>query len=170
MPTKPSGSLSFHAKIQGMKSSLPLPHSPRSENHLSYQAHRKQVWQQILLPILLTTVIFIAVIALIVNNSLRGNSDVGRWAAMSTIWILLPVLMAGFIFLIILGALIYLMLRLINIIPQYSYQAQRIFYRIESGAKTISKMAHKPMLLAQALTQELGTLAKAAIKKAQERM
>ena len=170
MPTKPSGSLSFHAKIQGMKSSLPLPHSLRSEDHLSYQAHRKQVWQQILLPILLTTVIFIAVIALIINNSMRGNSDVGRWAAMSTIWILLPVLMAGFIFLIILGALIYLMLRLINIIPQYSYQAQRIFHRIESGAKTISKMARKPTLLAQALTQELGTLTKAAIKKAQERM
>lgn len=149
-----------------MKSSLPLPNSLRSEDHLSYKAHRKQVWQQILLPILLTTVVFIAVIALLINNSLRGNSDVGRWAAMSTIWILLPVLATGFILLIILGALIYLILRLINLIPPYSYQAQRIFHRIENGAKDINKIAHKPVIL----FQELGKLVKTAMKKAQERM
>lgn len=150
-----------------MKSSLPLP---RPEDHLSYQLHRKQVWQQILLPILLTVLIFIAVIVLTSVATFRDNGDVGRWAAMSTIWLLLPVLVAGFVFLLILIALIYLLLRLTNLIPPYSYQVQVIFHRIEGGAKQINKMAHKPMLLVQTLGHELETLAKAAIKKAQERM
>ncbi len=149
-----------------MKSPLPLPHSLRSEDHLSYQLHRKQVWQQILLPILLTVLIFIAVIVLTSVATFRDNGEVGRWAAMSTIWILLPVLVADFIFLIILAALIYLILRLTKLIPQYSYQAQRIFNRIEGGAKRISQMAHKPVLL----LQELGTFIKVVIQKAQERM
>ncbi|MCL5611016.1 MAG: hypothetical protein M1485_00425 [Chloroflexi bacterium] len=148
-----------------MKSPLPLPHSLRSEDHLSYQSHRKQVWQQILLPILLTVLIFIAVIVLTSVATFRDNGEVGRWAAMSTIWLLLPVLIGGFMFLIILVALIYLMLRLTNLIPPYSYQAQRIFYRIEGGAKNISRVAHKPVLL----LQELGTVIKAAIAKALER-
>ncbi len=145
-----------------MKSPLPLP---RPEDHLSYQSHRKQVWQQILLPILLTVLIFIAVIVLTSVATFRDNGEVGRWAAMSTIWLLLPVLIAGFMFLIILVTLIYLMLRLANLIPPYSYQAQRIFYRIEGGAKNISQVAHKPVLL----LQELGTVIKAAIAKALER-
>lgn len=146
-----------------MKSPLLLP---RPDDHPSYQQHRKQVWQQILLPILLTVVILIAVIVLTSVATFRDNGEVGRWAAMSTIWILLPVLAAGFVFLIILVALIYLILRLTKLIPSYSYQAQRIFYHIEGGAKRISKMARKPALL----FQELGAFIKVAITKAQERM
>lgn len=145
-----------------MKSHLPLPRP----DHPSYQLHRKQVWQQILLPILLTVLIFIAVITLTSIATFRGNGEVGRWAAISTIWILLPVLAAGFILLILLGVMMYLILRLAKLIPSYSYQAQRIFYHIEGGAKRISKMARKPALL----FQELGAFIKVAIAKAQERM
>jgi len=149
-----------------MKSPLPLPHSLRSKDHPSYQLHRKQVWQQILLPILLAVLIFIAVIVLTSIATFRDNGEVGRWAAMSTIWILLPVLVTGFIFLIILVTLIYLILRLTKLIPRYSYQAQRIFYHIEGGVKRISKMAHKPVLL----LQKLGAFIKAAFEKMQKRI
>jgi len=150
-----------------MKSRLPLP---RPEDHLSYQLHRKQVWQQILLPILFSVLVFVAVIVLTSIATFRDNGEVGRWAAMSTIWLLLPVLVAALVFLIILIALIVLILRLTKLIPQYSYQAQVIFHRIEGGAKRISQMAHKPMLLMQAFGQEVGALAKIAIEKARERM
>lgn len=163
MQIKPSGSLSFHAKIQAMKSPLPLL---RPEDHLSYQLHRKQVWQQILLPILLAVLILIAVIVLTSVATFRDNGEVGRWAAMSEIWLVIPLIVAGLILLILLIAIIYLVVRLTNLIPPYSYQAQIIFYRIESGAKRINKMARRPVLL----FQELRALIKAAIEKARERM
>ena len=146
-----------------MKSPLPLP---RPEDHLSYQLHRKQVWQQILLPILLTVLIFIAVIVLTSVATFRDNGEVGRWAAMSEIWLVIPLIVIGLVFLILLIAIIYLLIRLTNLIPPYSYRVQVIFHRIEGGAKTIEKIAHKPVLL----FQDLGEVIKTAIKKAQERI
>lgn len=123
-----------------------------------------------MLPILLTVLIFIAVIVLTSVATFRDNGEVGRWAAMSEIWLVIPLIIVGLVFLALLIAIIYLLMRLTNLIPPYSYQVQVIFHRIESGAKQINKMAHKPMLLVQTLGHELETLAKAAIKKAQERM
>jgi hypothetical protein len=146
-----------------MKSPLPLP---RPEDHLSYQTHRRQVWQQILLPIFLAALIFIAVIVLTSVATFRDNGEVGRWAAMSEIWLVIPLIVAGLIFLALLIAIIYLVARLINLIPPYSYQAQVIFHRIEGGTKRMAEMARKPFLL----FQEFGTLVKTAIAKAQERM
>ena len=146
-----------------MKSPLPLPHP---EDHLSYQLHRKQVWQQILFPIILAILIFIAVIVLTSIATFRDNGEVGRWAAMSEIWLVIPLIIIGLIFLVLLIGIIYLLMRLTNLIPPYSYQAQVIFHRIESGAKTIEKIAHRPVIL----FQDLGEVIKTAIKKAQERM
>ena len=146
-----------------MKSPLPLP---RPEDHLSYQLHRKQVWQQILFPIILAILIFIAVIVLTSIATFRNNGEVGRWAAMSEIWLVIPLIIIGLILLALLIGIIYLLMRLTNLIPPYSYQAQVIFHRIESGAKTIEKIAHKPVIL----FQDLGEVIKTAIKKAQERM
>jgi heme/copper-type cytochrome/quinol oxidase subunit 2 len=76
-----------------MKSKLLL-----SQDHPSYQLHRKQMWTQILLPILLTVLVFIAVIVLTSIATFRDNGDVGRWAAISTIWLVMPVMIVGLIF------------------------------------------------------------------------
>ena len=90
-----------------MKSKLLLP-----QDHPSYQLHRKQLWTQILLPILLTVLVFIAVIVLTSVATFRNNGDVARWAAISTIWLVLPVLIVGLLFLIILLAIINISLKI----------------------------------------------------------
>ncbi|SRR5581483_1365205 len=144
----------------------PSPLPRRQPDHPSYQLHRKQVWTQILLPIVLTALVLIGIIVLINLAAFAGTSDLARWAALSEIWLVMPVLIAGLIVFIILCGLIYLIIYVINLIPPYSYQAQRIFYRIEGGAKRISDMARRPVLL----FQELGALIKAYIAKARERI
>ena len=60
------------------------------------------MWTQILLPILLTVLVFIAVIVLTSIATFRNNGDVARWAAISTIWLVLPVMITGLILLAIL--------------------------------------------------------------------
>jgi predicted membrane protein len=132
-----------------------------SQGHPSYQLHRKQVWTQILLPILLTVLVFIAVIVLTSIATFRDNGDVARWAAISTIWLVLPVMIAGLILLAILLAIIYLMARLIGIIPPYSDQAQRFVYRIEGYVKRGTEMIVRPALFVD--------LIKLQIKKFMER-
>ena len=139
-----------------MKSKLLLSH-----DHPSYQLHRKQVWMQILLPILLTVLAFIAVIVLTSIATFRDNGDVARWAAISTIWLVLPVMIAGLILLAILLAIIYLLARLIGIIPPYSDQAQRFVYQIEGYVKRSTEMIVKPVLFVD--------LIKLQIKKFMER-
>ena len=131
----------IYVKIQMMKSKLPFP-----QDHPSYQLHRRQVWTQILLPILLTVLVFIAVIAITSIATFRDNGDVARWAAISTMWLVIPVMIAGLIFLIILLAITYLLTRLMGVIPPYSYQAQRFVYRIEGYVKRGTEMIVKPVL------------------------
>lgn len=96
---------------------------PRIE-HESYIKHRRQMWQQIILPVALATVLMLALIVLIFVATFRDNGDAGRWAAISTIWIVIPILFAGLVTLIILGGLIYLMMRLLGILPTYTGLAQ----------------------------------------------
>jgi len=115
-------------------------------NHTSYQLHRKQMWTQILLPILVAVLVFIAVIIITSMATFRGNGDVYRWAAISTIWLVLPVIFGGLVFLILLIALIYLMARLTALIPPYSFQAQQIVHRVEEGIERTAQMVRKPKL------------------------
>jgi hypothetical protein len=129
----------------------PLPRHLR--DHPSYQLHRKQVWTQILLPIVLACLLFVSVSVLVYFTSLKANSELGRWAAISTIWLTLPVLLLGSVALITFCALIFLISQLTGLIPTYTYQAQRFVYRINGIARQIDGMAKKPILLIQQIAK-----------------
>jgi predicted PurR-regulated permease PerM len=116
----------------------------RPEDHPSYKLHRKQMWTQILLPIMIAGLLFISFIIVTSLATFRGNGDVSRWAAISTIWLVLPVLIAGLILLILMITMVYLLSRFTNIIPPYSHQAQQIFYRIEGTVKHYALLFRKP--------------------------
>jgi hypothetical protein len=122
-------------------------------DHPSYQLHRKQMRTQILLPIIIAALVFVAIIIITSLATFGGEGDVGRWAAISTIWLVLPVMITGLIFLVVLIALIYLMARMTALIPPYSYQAQRFVYRIESAVKRLAEMFRKPVLALQEMTR-----------------
>jgi len=132
-----------------------------SQDHPSYQLHRRQMWLQILLPILLTVILLVAIIVLMSIATFRDNGDVVRWAAISTIWLVIPVMFAGLILLAILFAIIFLFAQVLGVIPPYSYQAQRYVYRIEGYVRRGTEMLVKPALLVDVI--------KSQIKKAAER-
>jgi hypothetical protein len=101
-----------------MKAQLPRP------EHYSYQLHRKQRNLQIILPMVLSGLALIGMIVLISFATFKSSGDVGRWAAISTIWIVIPVLIAGLIALAILIGLIYLMARALGTLPRYTGMVQ----------------------------------------------
>ncbi len=101
-----------------VKATLPRP------QHESYLKHRKQMMQQIILPVVVVSVLLIALVLWIIFLTANGNQNVGRWASISAIWITLPILLAGLITLAILGGLVYLMMRLLGILPTYTGLAQ----------------------------------------------
>jgi hypothetical protein len=92
--------------------------------HTSYRRHRKELTWQIIFPVALSVVLCIALIVLINIATFRDNGDVARWAAVSTIWIAIPIIIGMLIVLALLLGLVYLMGRLLNVTPTYTGLAQ----------------------------------------------
>ena len=112
-----------------MKANLPQP------VHESYLRHRKQWTWQIVLPVVLMSVLLIALIVLINIATFRDNGDVARWAAISTIWIVVPIMIAMLIFLILLVGIIYLLSKLLGITPRYTGLAQDYVHKAAGTIK-----------------------------------
>ena len=111
--------------------------------HLSYKQHRKEMMTQIILPIVVTVLLIVVAIVLINIATFRDGGDVARWAAISTIWIVIPIMIGMLIFLAILLGLVYLMARLLNITPTYTGMAQDYVRKaavyIKQGADAVAK-------------------------------
>ena len=128
------------AKINIMKATLPHP------VHESYKRHRKELVWQIILPVVLTSLLLIALIVLISVATFRNNGDVDRWAAVSTIWIVIPIMIGLLIFTALLGGLVYLMMRLLHITPTYTGIAQDYVYLAQSYIKRAAEALVQPVL------------------------
>lgn len=101
-----------------MKAQLPHP------EHYSYLRHRKERVTKIILPILISALVMVAMIVLISISTFKSGGDVSRWAAISTIWIVIPILVGGLITLALLAYLIYLMALALDALPHYTGIAQ----------------------------------------------
>jgi len=103
------------------------------------------MWQ-IILPVALTALLFIALIVLVNIATFNQGGDVGRWAAISTIWIVIPVMIAGLILLALLIGIIYLLAKLLNLTPKYTGIAQDYVHKAAAYIKRGSEMVVKPVL------------------------
>jgi len=119
---------------------------PQRPEHYSYLKHRKQRVKQIILPVIISTLVFIGFIIWVSFATFNQGGDVGRWAAISTIWIVIPVMVAGLIVLALLIGLIYLMARAISGLPYYTGIAQEYVFIAEGYIKRGANMAVKPII------------------------
>ena len=114
--------------------------------HESYNRHRKQRTTQIILPVVLGALLFVGLVVLINIGTWSYNGDVGRWAAIATMWISIPVCLMGFVFLALLGGLIYLMGRLLGVMPSYTGKAQDFVHRLAIRIRLIADKVVKPII------------------------
>ncbi|MFN8412285.1 MAG: hypothetical protein U0Z26_07850 [Anaerolineales bacterium] len=122
-----------------MKAQLPQP------EHYSYQVHRKQVVRQVILPVIIASLLLIGLVVLICFATFNQGGDVGRWAAISTIWIVIPLLLVGLILLVLLIGLIYLMARALGGLPYYTGIAQDYVYKAQGYIVRGAEMVVKPV-------------------------
>ena len=101
---------------------------------------------QIILPVTLAALLFVALIVMINIATFNQGGDVARWAAVSTIWIVMPIMIAGLIVLVILTALVYLMKRLLGITPHYTGLAQEYVHKAALYVRRGTELAVKPVL------------------------
>jgi hypothetical protein len=122
-----------------MKAILPEP------IHESYRRHRKQRTSQIILPIVLTVLVFVAAVVLVILATANGTGDVSRWAAVSTIWIAIPTCIAGLTLLALFGGLVYLMGRLLGVAPTYTGKAQDFVHKLAIRIRRVADTTVKPV-------------------------
>jgi len=123
-----------------MKAKLPQP------VHESYLKHRKDFTWKILFPVILSSVLCIGLIVLINIATFGSGGDVARWAAISTMWIAVPTMIGMLIVLALLGGIIYLLAKLLNISPKYTVMAQDFFHLVQSYVKRGADAAAKPVI------------------------
>jgi hypothetical protein len=114
--------------------------------HESYLKHRKQIVWQVILPVVVTSLLIVALIVLVNIATFNQDGDVARWAAISTIWIVIPIMVGLLIFLALMVGLVYLMKKLLNVTPTYTGMAQDY---VHIGAGYIKRAADtivKPVL------------------------
>ena len=114
--------------------------------HESYKKHRQQIIWQIVLPMVLTAILFIALIVLICFATFRGNGDVGRWAAISTIWISIPIMIGAVLLIAVLVGIVYLLIRLLQIVPVYTGKAQDFAHLVAGHVRHAADAAVKPII------------------------
>ena len=114
--------------------------------HMSYQKHRKDLVWKIILPVVLSAVLCIGLIVLINIVTFGNGGDVGRWAAISTMWIAIPTIIGMLIVLALLVGIVYLLAKLLNIAPNYTVKVQDFFHLIQGYAKRGADAVAKPII------------------------
>jgi hypothetical protein len=123
-----------------MKEVLPRP------IHESYLRHRRQRTTQIILPVLLAVFLCVAMVVLVNIATFRDDGDVARWAAVSTIWIVIPIVIASLIFFVLLAGLIYLLAQLLGITPTYTGKAQDFVRMVSLRIRRAADMSVQPII------------------------
>ncbi len=136
-----------------MKENLPM-----LEETPSIKAHKRQAFWQITFPLIVTVLLILAVAVLTGISAFGEESGAGTWAAIATIWLVVPVMLIAFVFLVVLAALIYGLARLLKIIPPYSGKAQYHVNRLAGKIHTVADAAVKPIIAGGGLAASLRAL------------
>jgi len=120
---------------------MDLPNERRlpERNPKTHAEHRREVFWQITLPLVVGILLVLTAIAAIVFFATQPAPELNRWAGVSLIWLILPSLFIALIFLVILIAFIFAITMLLRLTPRYAQVIQSYF---EIGAAKVRQIAN----------------------------
>ena len=104
------------------------------------------------------TAAFLLFILAVIAISRGGAAVTSQWADLSLIWLILPFLVFAFIFLLILGALIYALARFLHILPRYTGLAQTYADLVAAKTRLFADKAASPVFFVQKTKAGIRTL------------
>jgi len=113
------------------------PHLER--NPKTHAEHRRETFWQITFPLMIGILLLLAAVAVIILSATQPVTDVGRWADVSLMWLILPSLFFALILLVLLIGFVYLISFLLRLIPRYALIVQLYF---EAGKKKVSQLSN----------------------------
>ena len=115
-------------------------------NPTTHAKHRREVLWQITVPLLVVLILLLGLVGLVIWSGVQANPEVGRWADISLVWLIVPVIILSFIFLLLLSAITFGVIKLIQVLPPYARLAQDFFLRIQARVTGISDRLVRPIV------------------------
>ena len=115
---------------------VPLP----ERNPITHAEHRREVFWQITLPMVLGALMLLVALASLIILANQSLSDLSRVADGSIIWMILPSLILALILLVLLIGLVYAILSVLRVFPPYAHLIQIYF---ERGNREVSRTTNK---------------------------
>lgn len=115
-------------------------------NPKTHLEHKREVFWQITLPLLVGIAIILAAVGAIIFSTIQPVTDVERWADVSLIWLILPSLFFALILFAVLAGLIYAVSFLIRLIPRYTLIIQLYFEQARSKAGQLLDVSVEPIM------------------------
>jgi len=134
----------FHAKIIAMNKKTPA--AKPQDDLTPAAAHRRQMRWQVWVPLAASILIVLALAVLSIVGAMGGSAQVSRWANLSAVWIILPMLLVGVIFLVITAACIYGMSKLLKHTPDWMLRLQLRIAYIAFSVRRAADAATQPVM------------------------
>jgi predicted PurR-regulated permease PerM len=135
-----------------------MDETPKPErNPKTHQAHQREVFLQITLPLIIGLIIALALAVLaVVAATSDGNIKQAGDAAL--IFLIIPLMFVTVLFTLIFSALAYGIIRLNGTLPFYTKQAQDVMEQVRRQVQVGSDKAVEPILKIRSFLASLGAI------------
>lgn len=153
-----------HVKIKTMNVHTPSNLTELSPS-LSYARHQRQKFWHIIVPVGLGVLLILVILGLVIAATVGtdGAESVSQWADTSMIWLSLPILLFALVLALILILMIWLLARLLKILPQYTSTAQHYAGVIAYFLRTRADKLVAPIIAVRGFSTKMSALMNALV-------
>ncbi len=127
------------------------PLSPAKKTN-SYRAYKRALRWQIIFPMIVIALLFVAVSVAI---AFRSGETVSQWADVSTVWLLIPLVIFAVIAILIFAGLIYALAKLLDITPTYTRKLYSLIRLLGQKIEALADETTKPIFLVKGISASL---------------
>lgn len=148
---------STHVKIKLMNKEFSITTEKSRKSASMERHHRNKVWQ-ILFPISFGVLLIITagIFVILTAAGISPGASVSQWADISSIWLILPVIMFVFFGTLVQAVLIFLMSKLLNILPFYTNLVQQYAGLITARINLATRKLLNPIVSVRSIRAGVG--------------
>jgi hypothetical protein len=115
-------------------------------NPVTHAKHRREVFWQITIPVIIGVILIVGVAILIILASIGNFMVSSKLADISIIWLIIPAMIISLIVALILAGLVYLVYMALIYLPGISFKIGGIFDIVRLKVRQFSDLAVKPVV------------------------
>jgi drug/metabolite transporter (DMT)-like permease len=113
-------------------------------NSVTQERHRKEVFLQVTIPVIIFSLVTLA-LAVITIYPATAEQD-SRWADISVVFLLVPVIFMALISLFILAVSVYATVYFIKVLPPFFFRVYQWLYLVNNRVQLIGEFITKPFI------------------------